>query len=80
MLPKQARGTSRKHVTKPFTQPAAPDCNEVDITFDGADSGFGDFQNGYGLLGQLLLSRKVGLIQEWDLVAPAPSVHSTQPS
>ena len=27
MLPKQARGTSRKHVTKPFTQPAAPDCS-----------------------------------------------------
>ena len=27
MLPKQARETSRKHVTKPFTQPAAPDCN-----------------------------------------------------
>ena len=27
MLPKQARGTSRKHVTKHFTQPAAPDCS-----------------------------------------------------
>ena len=28
MLPKQARGISRKHVTEPFTQPAAPDCRE----------------------------------------------------
>ena len=27
MLPKQGRGTSRKHVKKPFTQPAAPDCS-----------------------------------------------------
>ena len=26
MLPKQARGTSRKHVSKPFTQLAAPLC------------------------------------------------------
>ena len=26
MLPKQRKGTSRKHFTKPFTQPAAPDC------------------------------------------------------
>ena len=26
MLPKQAWGTLRKHVTKPFPQPAAPDC------------------------------------------------------
>ena len=25
MLPKKARGTYRKHVTQPFTQPAAPD-------------------------------------------------------
>ena len=24
--PKKARGTSRKHVIKPFTQPATPDC------------------------------------------------------
>ena len=29
MLPMQARGSSRKHVTKPFTQPAAPDCTQV---------------------------------------------------
>ena len=29
MLHKQARGTSRKHVTKPFTQPAAPDCTSL---------------------------------------------------
>ena len=29
MLPKQARGTSRKHVTKHFTQPAAPDCRNL---------------------------------------------------
>ena len=27
MLPKKARGTSRKHVIKPFTQPATPDCS-----------------------------------------------------
>ena len=26
MLPKQARGTFRKHVIKPFSQPAAQDC------------------------------------------------------
>ena len=29
MLPKQARRTSRKHVTKPFTQIAAPDCSPL---------------------------------------------------
>ena len=34
MLPKQARGTSRKHVTKPFTQPAAPDCTVVSVEHD----------------------------------------------
>ena len=26
LLPKQAKGTSRKHVPKPVTPPAAPDC------------------------------------------------------
>ena len=28
MLPKQARGTFRKHITKPFLQVAAPDCRQ----------------------------------------------------
>ena len=31
MLPKQGRGTSRKHVIKPFTQPAAPDCTTLHV-------------------------------------------------
>ena len=30
MLPKQVRGTFRKHVTKPPPQPAAPDCSSIE--------------------------------------------------
>ena len=37
MLPKQARGTSRKHVTTPFTQPATPDCTTTTYLIRPAD-------------------------------------------
>ena len=40
MLPKQARGTSRKHVTKPFTQPAAPDSSFSGIDCMLTEAGF----------------------------------------
>ena len=32
MLPKQARGTFRKHVTQPHTQVGAPDCIQPPFT------------------------------------------------
>ena len=39
----KGRGASRKHVTKPFTQPAAPDCRGVMIPALDPDPEY-DFQ------------------------------------
>ena len=52
MLPKQARGTSRKHVTKPFTQPAAPDCSALKesrfVAVQASDGGISNSRTRHG--------------------------------